>query len=796
MGIELAGIWTAIGGWWGVARAAAVVAIQLSSSAIAKKKAKKASAAAAAQRAKELAKLRARLNGATFDAPEAVGGPRPTRTENVKSPTQVHELAFGTVKKGGLLAYINGTGTNNAYLHLIVIHAAHQVEEFKSLWLDNEELTMAPGNVVYGKYANYVHARTMLGADDQAAEPFIVAQNANWTTDHRLRGRAYSYVRLQDNINLFPQFIPNVLATFDGENRIYDPRTDTTGFSRNPALQAAYILETYLDVSRSRINEASLIESANICDAYVATRKGDDDVTADDSADTLTMSTETIPNGTPFYLLTSDTLPGGLAVDTLYRAIDSDGSEFQVSLDSTASAEAAKSASVSGATWTVVGNGWTVGTRVKLVSGTSPTAATGTWTPNDIVEPGTYYVRTVPTSDTLTIAPYAGGPAITATSVGAGHTLQAIDKWTGSAIDITDTGTGTHKLRIAERRYESDGFLSLVGDPERFLEPIATAMAGEIIDHGGTFYILAGAYRAPIVTVTDDEIVSGIKLSTAESSVGRANSIKGTFVAADQYELTTDFPAIKDATFIGQDGGAEQFMEADLEFVRSVSQAQRVGSILLRDQRMDRTLEFDVNLLIGLDVKPGDSISIDSDVLGITGEYRIDEHKLIFEMGSDARAYVHLSLKETAASVYEWDAETDEQLLADATKTNLPGSNDTIPINASVEMTFYGTASDTRLVALADYVWTDPVDTIDSIEIETTMAYEYRIDGSGDPWEAALVTETTTSISTGVGSESQSVIDENLTTPEDYEFQNHVLALARVRAKISADEWGDWVVVG
>ena len=79
------------------------------------------------------------------------------------------------------------------------------------------------GNVTSpSKYNGKVRIKLHLGSPDQTADTFLVDESAHWTTQHRLRGIAYMYVRLAFDADVFPNGIPEITATISGK-KVYDP---------------------------------------------------------------------------------------------------------------------------------------------------------------------------------------------------------------------------------------------------------------------------------------------------------------------------------------------------------------------------------------------------------------------------------------------------------------------------------------------------------------------------------------------------------------------------------------------
>jgi hypothetical protein len=166
--------------------------------------------------------------------------------------------------------------------------APHTVDGVKtlidpSLYTLVNDRTILCDNSLVGEYIevafgmSFVSITKHLGAPDQAADSFLVeeatdhAGNHIWTSEHTLSGRAYLVVRLEYHPVIFPGGIPNIKAIVRGVNDIYDPRTETTGWSDNPALCVRdYLVKSHgIGVPAADINDDSFIAAANICDEQV-----------------------------------------------------------------------------------------------------------------------------------------------------------------------------------------------------------------------------------------------------------------------------------------------------------------------------------------------------------------------------------------------------------------------------------------------------------------------------------------------------------------------------------------------
>ena len=123
--------------------------------------------------------------------------------------------------------------------------------------------------------SSYAYVHKYLGSPDQAASGPAQANIPGWTGNHRLRGIAYLYVRLEFNNDVFPLGIPNISAVVKGK-KVYDPRTGLTAWSDNPALCIRdYMASDYgFACASDEINDTYFAAAANVCDEDVALSTG------------------------------------------------------------------------------------------------------------------------------------------------------------------------------------------------------------------------------------------------------------------------------------------------------------------------------------------------------------------------------------------------------------------------------------------------------------------------------------------------------------------------------------------
>lgn len=195
-----------------------------------------------------------------------------------REPAPVRRIIYGKTRVSGPLLYAQVTGANNQLLHLVIAYAAHECASFENtVWINDEEVTFSGGGTAHGVYGSVVAYVAHLGESTQTADSALVSASGGlWTSNHRLRGIAYTYWQLTWNQEKFPGGIPNISQLVKGK-KVYDPRTATTAWSDNPALCIRdYLLDSDygLGCDSSEIDEDAFETAANICDEAVSLDAG------------------------------------------------------------------------------------------------------------------------------------------------------------------------------------------------------------------------------------------------------------------------------------------------------------------------------------------------------------------------------------------------------------------------------------------------------------------------------------------------------------------------------------------
>lgn len=180
-------------------------------------------------------------------------------------------VIYGTRRVGGTRVFITTTGDNNEYIWVVVVLGEGEVHAIGDVYLDDTVSTDS-------KFTGYVDVYKHLGADDQVAEPEMVADIDEWTTAHRLQGTAYVALRLKFNRDVFAG-LPTITCNVSGIMP-YDPRTETSAFSTNPALCIRDFLVNPRygrGIPEESIDDDSIEVAADHCEEQVTIAGGEQD---------------------------------------------------------------------------------------------------------------------------------------------------------------------------------------------------------------------------------------------------------------------------------------------------------------------------------------------------------------------------------------------------------------------------------------------------------------------------------------------------------------------------------------
>lgn len=204
---------------------------------------------------------------------QAMGGAENKGTLlNIREAAGAQEYVYGQVRKGGVLTYIDETGTDNKFLHMIITLAGHEVEEIGDIYINDEVVTLNGSGFVTGtRWKSKIRIIKRDGSQT-TADPTMVSE-AGVPSTFIGKGIAHLYVRLEYDADVFGGGIPTFTAVVKGK-KVYDPRTSTTGWSANAALCIRDYITSAYGLADSTVNDTYFSAAANDCDDNIPLSSG------------------------------------------------------------------------------------------------------------------------------------------------------------------------------------------------------------------------------------------------------------------------------------------------------------------------------------------------------------------------------------------------------------------------------------------------------------------------------------------------------------------------------------------
>ena len=201
------------------------------------------------------------------------------RSQLVRNPISARTIVYGKTRVSGTIVYLSTTGATNEYLHIVLTLAGHEVEAIDEVYFNDElvPLTGTSNTPDAGSFYNGVaRINKKRGVPGDTADADLIADTASltdgkWTSDHKLSGIAYLYVRLTWDAEKFPSGIPNISAVIRGK-KVLDPRTGNTAYSANAALCLRdYLTDTSLGMgmTAAEVDDTAFGVAATICEEQV-----------------------------------------------------------------------------------------------------------------------------------------------------------------------------------------------------------------------------------------------------------------------------------------------------------------------------------------------------------------------------------------------------------------------------------------------------------------------------------------------------------------------------------------------
>ena len=118
---------------------------------------------------------------------------------NSREAAAPQEYVYGTTRKGGTITYLEATGSDNQYLHMIITLAGHEVASIGSIYVDDDVVTMdGSGFVTSQNWNSKIRIKKYTGAQTTAPAE-LLAESAQIDSNFVGNGKRYSYRNCNGN---------------------------------------------------------------------------------------------------------------------------------------------------------------------------------------------------------------------------------------------------------------------------------------------------------------------------------------------------------------------------------------------------------------------------------------------------------------------------------------------------------------------------------------------------------------------------------------------------------------------
>ena len=267
-------------------------------------------------------------------------------------------------------------------------------------------------------------------------------------------------------------------------------------------------------------------------------------------------------------------------------------------------------------------------------------------------------------------------------------------------------------------RYTCNGAFTTALTPYDLLSDLLTCMGGSLWYAQGKWRMKPAYWTDPVMDLTDDDLRSGINVSTRHSRRNNFNTVKGTFRGSESNWQVTDYPEVTNAAFRTADNDQESVADVDLPFTDNSIEARRIALISLESNRQQLT----VNAAFGLrtlELQVGDNVRITNTRFGWTNkEFQVIAWSFGLSDGLDLQ--INMTLRETAESVFD---EVSDGIVYERDNTNLLSPFDVPEVGLAVSAEAKVSNQKVSNIAVAT-ITSGREEAIDYVEVEYKLASE------------------------------------------------------------------------
>lgn len=279
----------------------------------------------------------------------------------------------------------------------------------------------------------------------------------------------------------------------------------------------------------------------------------------------------------------------------------------------------------------------------------------------------------------------------------------------------------------SENRYTCNGVFVTGFEPSQIISDMLTSMGGLFWYSQGKWRMKAAAYTTPTVTLDENDLRSGISLSTRHSRRDNFNTIKGKFKGSESDWQEADYPTVSDPVFVETDSGVVNTLDYSLPFTNSSKTAQRIANVALRRNREQLTFSASFGLK-AFQVEVGDFVYITNTRFGWASKpFEVTSWEFGLTDGLDLQ--VRMTLREISSVVFT----AQDAAIFEQNNTNLPSAFEVPDIGISPTSEVRVINENLTNVIFVD-ITSDTPFAVERVEVQFKLssATDYSVVGVGD----------------------------------------------------------------
>lgn len=215
---------------------------------------------------------------------------------------------------------------------------------------------------------------------------------------------------------------------------------------------------------------------------------------------------------------------------------------------------------------------------------------------------------------------------------------------------ITTAANICEEVVDGEDRYTCNGSFVTGFTPSQVISDLLTSMGGLLWYSQGKWRMKAAKYVTPTVTLDENDLRSGVNLSTRHSRRNNFNTVKGKFKGPESVWQEADYPTVTDPFFVTTDNNIVNTLDFPLPYTTSSKRAQRIANIALRRNREQLTFSASFGLK-ALGVEVGDFIYVNNTRFGWTNK-PFEVSAWTFGLTETLDLQVQMTLREISSAVF------------------------------------------------------------------------------------------------------------------------------------------------